>query len=52
LTFRSEISQEIARRRVGNLRVDQKEKSARQAEWRASSDKAAHRFYLKQQRQE
>src|SRR6185437_11763830 len=31
LTFRSEISQGIARRRVGNLCVDQKEKSARQA---------------------
>src|SRR5215469_15506265 len=31
LTFRSEISQEIARRYVGNLCVDQTEKSARQA---------------------
>ena len=38
LTFRSEISQGIARRRVGNLRVDQKEKSARLAKGRASRD--------------
>src|SRR6185437_5766433 len=51
LTFRSEISQGIARQRVGNLWVDQKEKSARQAKRRASSDDhAAHRFCLKQQR--
>jgi hypothetical protein len=35
---RSEISQGIARRRVGNLCVDQRKKSARQAKWRASSD--------------
>jgi hypothetical protein len=38
LTFRSEISQGIARRRVGNLCVDQKEKSARLTKWRTSSD--------------
>src|SRR6185312_16161104 len=51
LTFRSEISQGIARRRVGNLSVDQKEKSARQSKWRAcSDDHAAYRFHLKQQR--
>ena len=51
LMFHSEISQKIARRRVGNLCLDQKEKSARQAKWRASSDDhAAHRFHLKQQR--
>jgi hypothetical protein len=31
LTFRSEIFQGIARRRIGNLCVDQKEKSARLA---------------------
>jgi hypothetical protein len=48
LTFRSEISQGIARRRVGNLCVDQKEKSARQAKRRASGgDHPAHRFYLR-----
>jgi hypothetical protein len=48
---RSEISQGIARRRVGNLCVGQKEKSARLAKWRASSDDhAAYSFYLKQRR--
>jgi len=51
LTVRSEISQGIARRRVGNFCIDQKEKSARLAKWRASSDDhAVHRFSLKQQR--
>jgi hypothetical protein len=46
LTFRSEISQGIARHRVGNLCVDQKEKYAPQSKSRASSDDhAAHRFY-------
>jgi hypothetical protein len=35
LTFRSEISQGIACRRVESLCVDQKEKSARQAKGRA-----------------
>src|SRR6476469_5266197 len=51
LTFRSEISQGIARRCVGNFCVDQREESARLAEWRASSDdQAAHRFCLKRQR--
>ena len=51
LTFRSEISQGIARCRVGNFCVDQKEKSARLAKGRASSDDhAAHRFCPKQQR--
>jgi hypothetical protein len=51
LTFRSEISQGIARRRVGNLCFDDKEKSARQAAngHASSDDHAAHRFYLKQQ---
>jgi hypothetical protein len=49
LTFRSEISQGIARRHVGNVYVDQKEKSARAAKRRASSDDhAVHRFSLKQ----
>jgi hypothetical protein len=48
LTFRSEISQGIARRRVGNLRIDQRE-IARLAKRLSSSDKAAHRFSLKQQ---
>jgi hypothetical protein len=38
LTFGSEISQGIARRRVGNLCVDQKEKSARLTKGRTSSD--------------
>ena len=48
---RSEISQGIARRRVGNLCLDHKEKSARLAKWRGpSDDHAAHRFPLKQQR--
>jgi hypothetical protein len=37
LTQRSEISQGIARRRGENLRVDQKEKSARLAKWRGMS---------------
>src|SRR5689334_2770264 len=46
LTFRSEISQGIARRRVGNLYVDQKEKSASLAKRASSGDQAAHRFYL------
>src|SRR5436190_3197732 len=49
LTVRSEISQGIARRSLGNLSVDQKEKSARQATCASSDDHAAHRFYLKQQ---
>ncbi|MFI5034196.1 MAG: hypothetical protein ACHQPH_26215, partial [Reyranellales bacterium] len=45
LTFRSEISQGIARRGVGNFCVDQKELSARLPKWRASGhDHAAHRF--------
>jgi len=39
LTFRSEISQGIARRRVGNMRAEQKEKSARLAKGRASATK-------------
>src|SRR5579871_5252190 len=34
LTFRSEISQGTARRHVGNLCLDHKEKSARLAKWR------------------
>ena len=50
LTFRSEISQGIARRCVGNFWIGQKEMSARLATCRASGDKAAHRFHLKQQR--
>src|SRR5204863_823154 len=41
LTLRSEISQGIARRRVGNLSVDQKKKSARQAFRTRSSTVAA-----------
>ena len=48
-TLRHEISQGIAWRRGGNLRVDQKEKSARLAKRRASIDDHAARR-LKQQR--
>src|SRR3954451_18814784 len=50
LTVRSAISQGIARRRVGNLSVDQKEILARQATGASSDDHAAHRFSLKQRR--
>ena len=45
LTLRSEISQGIARRSLGNLSVDQKEKSARLAKGRACRDEAACRLY-------
>src|SRR5579871_1273222 len=38
LTFRSEISQRIARRRVGNFCIDHKEKSAHLAKGRAPGD--------------